>query len=55
MPPINFQLNPTYGLGGDQVSAQSNLRFGRRCHLKIFKMADMVAILDIGTELFKQF
>ena len=26
-----------------QVSAQSNLRFGRRCHLKNFKMAAMAA------------
>ena len=33
-----------------QVSAQSDLQFGRRYRLKIFKMADMVAILDIGTE-----
>ena len=30
MPPIKFQLNLTYGLGGD---------VGRRCHLKNFKMA----------------
>ena len=30
-----------------QVSAQSYLLFGK-CHLKIFKMATMVAILDIG-------
>ena len=29
-----------------QVLAQSNLRFGRRCRLKNFKMATM----DIGTE-----
>ena len=28
-----------------QVSAQSNLQFGRRCHLKIFKKADMAAHL----------
>ena len=35
-----------------QVSAQSDLLFGRRCDLKNFKMA---AILDIGTEGFKQF
>ena len=33
-----------------QVLAQCNLRFGRRCHLKDFKMAAMVAILDIGTD-----
>ena len=32
-----------------QVSAQSDLRFGRRCRLKNFKMA---AILDIRTERF---
>ena len=32
-----------------QVSAQSDLQFRRRCHLKNFKMA---AILDIGMELF---
>ena len=31
----------------DQVSAQPDLLFGRRCGLKNFKMA---AILDIGTE-----
>ena len=33
-----------------QASAQSSLQFGRRCCVKIFKMADMAAILDIGTE-----
>ena len=38
-----------------QVSAQSNLRFGRRCRLKIFKMADMAATLDIGTDWIYQF
>ena len=32
-----------------QVSAQSDLRFGRRCHLKNFDMAAMAAIKDIGT------
>ena len=32
-----------------QVRAQSNLRFGKRCRLKNFKMA---AILDVGTEQF---
>ena len=36
MHPIIFPLNPT--------------RFGRGCRLKIFKMADMAAILDIETE-----
>ena len=35
MPPIKFQLNLTYGLR-------------EICRLKIFKTADMVAILDIG-------
>ena len=35
-----------------QVSAQSDLWFGRRCRLKYFKMAVMVAILDIGMERF---
>ena len=35
-----------------QVLAQSDLRFGRRCRLKNFKIAAMTAILDIGTELY---
>ena len=40
------------GRGGQsyQVWAQSTLRFGRRCHLKNFKMAIMVAILDVKME-----
>ena len=38
-----------------QVLAQSNLQFGKRRHLKNFKMAAMVATLDIGTEQFQQF
>ena len=33
-----------------QVSAQSDLQFGRGCHLKTFKTADMVTILDIRME-----
>ena len=33
-----------------QVSAQSDLRFGRRCSLTNFKMAAMAATLDIETE-----
>ena len=37
-----------------QVSAQSSFRFGSRCPLKNFKMAAMMAILDIGTEQFLQ-
>ena len=39
MPPNKFQLNPTYGLGGDAV-------------WKNFKMATMAAFFDIGTERF---
>ena len=35
-----------------QVFAQSDLRFGRGCRLKNFKMAAIAAILDIGTEWF---
>ena len=34
------------------VSIQSDLRFGRRCRLEIFKMAQMATILDIGMEWF---
>ena len=33
-----------------QVSAQSDLPLGRRCDLNNFKMAVIVAILDIGTD-----
>ena len=39
MPPIKFKLNPTY-------------RSGAECDFKIFKMAAMVAILDIRMEPF---
>ena len=39
----------------DQVSAQSDLGFRRRCPLKTFKMAALVAILDNGMEGFQQF
>ena len=35
-----------------QVSAQSDLGFGRRCRLKTFKMATPAAILDIEMERF---
>ena len=35
-----------------QLSAQSDLWFGRRSHLNYFKTAAVVAILDIGIELF---
>ena len=37
-----------------QVLAQSNLQL-RRCHLKNFKIASMVAILDIGMVQLSQF
>ena len=34
------------------IIALSDLRFGRRCRLKTFKMSDMAAILGIGKEWF---
>ena len=40
--------SPCHSDASHQVSAQSDLPFGRRCGLKNFKMA----ILDIGTEQF---
>ena len=43
-------LNLCHCDASHQVSAQSDLWFGRRCRLKIFKMASVAAILDIGTE-----
>ena len=33
-----------------QVWAESTLRFGRRCHLKNFKMAALAAIFNVGME-----
>ena len=41
--------SPCHPDASNQVSAQSDLPFGRRCGLKNFKMATMAAILDIGT------
>ena len=38
-----------------QVSAQSDVAFESRCGLKIFKMAAVAAILDIGTKPLKRF
>ena len=35
-----------------QVSAQTDLGFGRRCRLKNFKMAALAAIMETGTERF---
>ena len=48
-------LNLHVALMPPVVSAQSYLRFRRRCHLKNFKMAAIAAILDTGTERFQQF
>ena len=42
--------SPCHPDASNQVSAQSDLPFGRRCGLKNFKMTAMTAILDIGTE-----
>ena len=42
--------SPCYPNASHQGWAQSNLPFGSRHGLKIFKMATMVTILDIGTE-----
>ena len=52
MPKWNDFSNPESLCPSDashQVSAQSDLWFGRRCPLKNFKMA---AIVDTGTEQF---
>ena len=38
-----------------QVLAQWDLRFGRRCHFKNFKMAAMAAFLDFEMKQFWQF
>ena len=40
---LNCYHNVSY-----QVSVQSNIQLGRRCHLKNSKMVEMAAILDIG-------
>ena len=45
-------LSPCLPNASHQVSASSDLLFRSRCCLKIFNMAAMVAILDIGTERF---
>ena len=39
-----------YSNASHQVSAPSNVRFGRICLVKIFKMATVAAILDIRAE-----
>ena len=44
--------SPSHPDASHQVSAQSDLLFGRRCGLNNFKMAAIAAILDIGTEQF---
>ena len=43
-------LNLSCSNVSNQVLAQSDLRVGRRCHLKNFKMAAVAALLDIITE-----
>ena len=53
--PINDSESLCRSNAFHQVSAQSNLRFGKRCRLKNSNMAAMAAILDIRTEWFKQF
>ena len=40
--------SPCHPDASHQVSAQSDLRFERKCGLKNFKMAIVAAILDIG-------
>ena len=42
--------SPCHPNSSHQVWAQSDIGFGSRCGLKIFKMAGTAAILDIGTE-----
>ena len=44
--------SPYHPNASHQVLAQSDLPFGSKCVLKIFKMATVAAILDIGTERF---
>ena len=45
-------LNLCHCDASHQVSAQSDLGFGRKCRWKNFKMATVAAILDIGMEQF---
>ena len=45
--------SPCHPNGSHQVFSQSDLPFGSSCGLKIFKIAGVAAILDIGMELFK--
>ena len=45
-------LNLCHSDASHQVLVQFNFRFGRRCRLKNFKTAAMVAILDIVTKQF---
>ena len=46
--------SPCYFDGLSQILVQSDIWFRSRCHLKIFNMASTAAILDIGTERFRQ-
>ena len=45
----------SYLVATEQVSAQSDVRFGRRCRKLIFKMAAVVAILDFCSAQFSLF
>ena len=46
--PFSNSESPCHADASHQVSAQSDLLFGSRCDLQIFKMAAMVAILDMN-------
>ena len=47
----NFSLfrSRSHPVAKEKVSAQSDLRFGKRCRKLIFKMAAVVAILDFSS------
>ena len=49
---FNNSESVCYSDASHKISAQSNLRFGRRYLLKTLKMTAMAAILDIGTDYF---
>ena len=53
----NFSLfrSKSHPVATEQVSAQSDLRFEKRCRKLIFKMAAVVAILDFSTGSFSYF
>ena len=47
---ISNSESPCHPDDSHEVLAQTDLPFRSRCGLKIFKMAPVAAILDIGTE-----